>query len=164
MANRKAPQAAEAVATKEATDSDSSAAEAAQENTVQTPQTAEPKQENTAQTPEQATAAPEAPAPAGEEKTSEGQAQTPPESQEGQSDEGREPTATGDKDAQAEVRQEPPLEDVAVLAIRHRVAAWEQAALMRMMGWADGKMIADADYRAALAKLHGRRLGGGRMV
>ena len=44
------------------------------------------------------------------------------------------------------------------------VAAWEQAALMRMMGWADGKMIADADYRAALAKLHGRRLGGGRMV
>lgn len=135
MANRKAPQ----------------AAEAAQDNTAQTPQTTE-------QTP----AAPEAPA--GEEKTPEGPTQTPPESQEGQSDEGREPTATGDKDAQAEVRQEPPLEDVAVLAIRHRVAAWEQAALMRMMGWADGKMIAGADYRAALAKLHGRRLGGGRMV
>lgn len=100
----------------------------------QTTQTAETTLENAAQTPEQATAAPEAPAPAGEEKTA--------EVQEGH----------------------PLLEDVAVLAIRHRVAAFEQAALMRMMGWADGKMIADADYRAALAKLHVRRLGGGRMV
>lgn len=58
----------------------------------------------------------------------------------------------------------PLLEDIAALAVRHRVAAWEQAALARMMGWADGKMVTDAAYQAALAKLHGRRLGGGRMA
>lgn len=117
------------------------AAEAARDNTAQAPQTAERAPESAAQPPEQVAAAPEAPAPAGEEKTPEDQ-------------QGKEAT---DSDSIA-------LEDVAVLAIRHRVAAWEQAALMRMMGWADGKMIADADYRAALAKLHGRCLGGGRMV
>ena len=31
-----------------------------------------------------------------------------------------------------------------------------------MMGWADGKMLTDDEYEAALAKLSARHLGGGR--
>lgn len=58
----------------------------------------------------------------------------------------------------------PALEDLAVLAARHRVASWQQAALLRLMGWADGKMVSDADYQAALRKLQGRRMGGGRLA
>ncbi|WP_304737176.1 hypothetical protein [uncultured Desulfovibrio sp.] len=119
------------------------AAEAARENTTQAPQTAETVQENTAQTaasaPESATQPPEQPSASLEAQTT-------------------------DEKAQTENREEPALEDIAALAIRHRVAAWEQAALLRMMGWADGKMTTDAEYRAALARLHGRRLGGGRMA
>lgn len=145
----------------------------------QTTQAAETTLENAAQTPEQATAAPETPASAGEEKTAEVQ-----EVKDAQAEVRQEPHMPAGTRAAAQrseafaapnasdsecragraTEEYPLLEDVAVLAIRHRVAAFEQAALMRMMGWADGKMIADADYRAALAKLHVRRLGGGRMV
>ena len=56
------------------------------------------------------------------------------------------------------------LESLAVLANRHRVPGWQQAALMRMMGWDDGKMVTDAEYRMALDKLRSRRLGGGRLA
>ncbi len=56
----------------------------------------------------------------------------------------------------------PKLESLSVLADRHRVPSWQQAALVRYMGWADGKMLTDEEYRAALAKLSARRLGGGR--
>lgn len=121
--------------------------------TPEAPEQATAQKETTAQTqtsPEQTSAAPQAPAPEGE-----GQAQTPPEAPEEKKDE-------GDKPAQPEA--EAPVEDIAALAVRHRVAAWEQAALVRMMAWADGKKVTDAAYRAALAKLHGRRLGGGRMA
>ena len=127
--------------------------------TPQTPEGATAPQETTAPAqpaPEQTpTAPPEAPATEGEGKPKEGAAQTPPKSPAEKKDEGRKP-------AQAEATE--PVEDIAVLAVRHRVAAWEQAALMRMMAWADGKEVTDAAYRAALAKLHGRRLGGGRMA
>ncbi len=63
-----------------------------------------------------------------------------------------------------EVTYQPQLESLAVLADRHRVAGWQQAALMRMMGWDDGKMVTDAEYRMALDKLRSRRLGGGRLA
>ena len=55
------------------------------------------------------------------------------------------------------------LESLAALADRHRVPAWQEAALCRFMGWAEGKMVSDAEYQAALGKLNSRRLGGGRM-
>lgn len=58
----------------------------------------------------------------------------------------------------------PALESIAVLANRHRVPGWQQAALMRLMGWDDGKFVTDAEYRAALDRLRSRRLGGGRLA
>lgn len=56
----------------------------------------------------------------------------------------------------------PALESLSVLADRHRVPSWQQAALCRFMGWAEGKMLTDDEYRAALAGLTARHLGGGR--
>lgn len=56
------------------------------------------------------------------------------------------------------------LENLSVLADRHRVPSWQQAALCRFMGWEDGKMVRDAEYREALNSLKNRRLGGGRMA
>lgn len=55
----------------------------------------------------------------------------------------------------------PKLEHLSVLAERHRVPSWQQAALVRFMGWKDGKMASDAEYRAALTGLANRRIGGG---
>lgn len=57
----------------------------------------------------------------------------------------------------------PALESLALLADRYRVPTWQQAALARMMGWEEGKMVSNADYLDALNKLKTRRLGGGRM-
>lgn len=54
------------------------------------------------------------------------------------------------------------LVDLAVLADRHRVPSWMEAALCRMMGWETGKRVTDAAYKNALDKLKARRLGGGR--
>lgn len=54
------------------------------------------------------------------------------------------------------------LENLAVLADRHRIPAWQEAALCRFMGWADDKMVTNADYVDALDKLKTRRIGGGR--
>lgn len=58
--------------------------------------------------------------------------------------------------------QAPALESLAVLADRHRVPSWQQAALCRFMGWADGRLASDAEYRDALENLKRRRLCGGR--
>lgn len=58
--------------------------------------------------------------------------------------------------------QAPVLESLSVLAGRHRVPGWQQAALARFMGWADGKMLTDDEYREALKKLASRHIGGGR--
>lgn len=54
------------------------------------------------------------------------------------------------------------LQSLSVLAERHRVPSWQQAALCRFMGWADGKMLTDAEYDDALKKLAARHIGGGR--
>lgn len=54
------------------------------------------------------------------------------------------------------------LVDLAVLADRHRVPSWMEAALCRMMGWEAGKRVTDAAYKSAFDKLKARRLGGGR--
>ena len=35
---------------------------------------------------------------------------------------------------------------------------------MRMMGWDDGKMVTDEEYRNSLEQLRNRRLGGGRLA
>ena len=58
--------------------------------------------------------------------------------------------------------QTPVLESLSVLADRHRGPGWQQAALARFMGWADGKMLTDDEYREALKKLASRHIGGGR--
>ena len=58
--------------------------------------------------------------------------------------------------------QAPVLESLSVLADRHRVLGWQQAALARFMGWADGKMLTDNEYCDALKKLAWRHIGGGR--
>ena len=75
------------------------------------------------------------------------------------------PEAAGGKaKAKAAAKAEgPELESLAALADRHRVPAWQEAALCRFMGWAEGKMVSNAEYLAALGKLNSRRLGGGRM-
>lgn len=54
------------------------------------------------------------------------------------------------------------LESLSVLAARHRVPGWQQAALARFMGWAEGKALTDSEYKAALDALAVRRLCGGR--
>ena len=59
--------------------------------------------------------------------------------------------------------QAPALESLALLADRHRVPTWQQAALCRYMGWEDGKKVSNADYLDALDKIKTRRVGGGRM-
>ncbi len=57
----------------------------------------------------------------------------------------------------------PAPEGLAELANRHRVPAWQQAALVRLMGWAEGKQVTEEEYTAALESLKIRRVGGGRM-
>ena len=54
------------------------------------------------------------------------------------------------------------LQSLDVLADRHRVPAWQHAALLRLTGWADDKQVTDADYQKALDNLKVRRIGGGR--
>ena len=54
------------------------------------------------------------------------------------------------------------LESLGVLADRHRVPSWQQAALLRYAGWADDKLVTEAEYAEALEGLKNRRIGGGR--
>lgn len=140
------------------------------EESPETPENVDRKPEN--QT-EQASAAPEAvePAPGSLED------QRPPEKPEPDKEapalETVKPTAVASGSEQiaetagagelASPRMDPPLERLEVLADRHRVPTWQQAALCRYMGWEDGKMVADAAYLDALDKLKTRRVGGGRM-
>ena len=67
-----------------------------------------------------------------------------------------------EKDVEAPALESSELLSLSVLAARHRVASWQQAALCRYMGWADGKMLTDAEYGEALKQLAARHLGGGR--
>lgn len=57
---------------------------------------------------------------------------------------------------------DPKLETLSVLADRHRLATWEQAGILRLMGWADDKKVTAEEYEAALETLRRRRIGGGR--
>ena len=76
----------------------------------------------------------------------------------------RETSVDPQEDVAAVVRAEagPELESLSVLADRHRVPSWQQAALLRFMDWTDDKLVSDAAYRAALEELKYRRIGGGR--
>lgn len=67
-----------------------------------------------------------------------------------------------EKDVEAPSLESSELLSLSALADRHRVASWQQAALCRYMGWADGKMLTDAEYGEALKQLAARHLGGGR--
>lgn len=58
--------------------------------------------------------------------------------------------------------QEAALLTLDALADKHRVASWQQAALLRLTGWAAGKEVSEADYAAALNNLQYRRMGSGR--
>lgn len=44
-----------------------------------------------------------------------------------------------------------------------RLAAWQTAAVARMMGWAEGKLVSRREVENAVAMLSGRPQGGGRM-
>lgn len=80
---------------------------------------------------------------------------------ESRAEDGREQTpeapAAPETDAEA-----PQRESLSALAARHRVPSWQQAALCRYMGWADGKMLTDGEYGKALKQLAARHMGGGR--
>ena len=74
----------------------------------------------------------------------------------------RETSPDPKKDAEAPTREASDLLSLSALAARHRVPSWQQAALCRYMGWADGKMLTDEAYQAALNSLAQRHMGGGR--
>jgi hypothetical protein len=59
-------------------------------------------------------------------------------------------------------RQAEPLFSLDELAHTHRVPGWQAAALAQFMGWAPGKTVSGAEYKAALEQLDSRRQGGGR--
>ncbi|MFI3271826.1 MAG: hypothetical protein R3Y11_06980 [Pseudomonadota bacterium] len=61
-------------------------------------------------------------------------------------------------------KQDLPLLSLTTLADSHRVASWQQAALLRLMGWEDDKLVTDADYVRALESLKHRHMGGGRFM
>lgn len=48
------------------------------------------------------------------------------------------------------------------LALSFRVPTWQQAALLRLMGWTEDKSVSEAAYADALDALNSRRMGGGR--
>lgn len=72
------------------------------------------------------------------------------------------PADTQENVAAATEEPGPALESLSVLADRHRVPSWQQAALLRFMDWTDDRLVSDAAYRAALNELKYRRIGGGR--
>lgn len=75
---------------------------------------------------------------------------------------GETPPDTQEDVASAKENTRPALESLSVLADRHRVPSWQQAALLRFMDWTDDRLVSDAEYRAALDNLKYRRIGGGR--
>lgn len=75
---------------------------------------------------------------------------------------GETPPDTQEDVAAATEESSPVLESLSVLADRHRVPSWQQAALLRFMDWTDDRLVSDAEYRAALDNLKYRRIGGGR--
>lgn len=49
------------------------------------------------------------------------------------------------------------------LALAFRTPPWMQGALLRLMGWANGKMVTEDEYGRAVERLSGRKMGGGRL-
>ena len=54
------------------------------------------------------------------------------------------------------------LKNLNELALSFRVPTWQQAALLRLMGWTEDKSVSEAAYADALDALNSRRMGGGR--
>jgi hypothetical protein len=52
------------------------------------------------------------------------------------------------------------LKSITELADFFRLPTWQSAALHRLMGWAPGKRVTEAAYKAGLARLKNRRIGG----
>ena len=68
-------------------------------------------------------------------------------------------------DPQADVAREetgPVLESLSVLADRHRVSSWQQAALLRVTDGTGDSLVSDAADRAGVENREHRRIGGGR--
>ena len=55
------------------------------------------------------------------------------------------------------------LQSLDELALAFRTPSWMQGALMRMMGWEQGKMVTKDEYGQAVERLSGRKMGGGRL-
>jgi len=54
------------------------------------------------------------------------------------------------------------LEPLAVLVDRHRIPAWQEAALLRFMDWTGDRHVSEQEFKTALDALKTRRIGGGR--
>ena len=63
----------------------------------------------------------------------------------------------------ASVRQNENQASIENWASALNIPGWQHAALCRLMGWAAGKTVSEAEYRQGLAVLAGRRMGGGRL-
>ena len=101
--------------------------------------------------------APEKPELENQPGNGQGETQTPPPGGDKPATEGDDKPAAQNSEAQAKPAK---LESIEALADRHRVPAWQGAALTRLTGWASGKQVTDKEYKDALAKLKGRRIGG----
>ena len=58
---------------------------------------------------------------------------------------------------------EPVLMSISEFAMKHRLATWQTAALLRLMEWTPEKQVSESEFASALNILHSRRIGGGRM-
>lgn len=68
----------------------------------------------------------------------------------------------GITEASPEEQPDSELESLNVLADRHRVPTWQQAALLRFMDWNEDRMVSEDEYLDGLDALKNRRIGGGR--
>ena len=79
----------------------------------------------------------------------------------------REETAQTASDAPDDAKKpedaEPVLMSISELAMKHRLATWQTAALLRLMEWTPEKQVSESEFASALNILHSRRIGGGRM-
>lgn len=68
----------------------------------------------------------------------------------------------GKKDESLSNTERAALKQVAELAAMHDLKSWELAGLIRAEGWTDDKAVTNAEFAAAVTRLHSRRVGGGR--
>ncbi len=74
-----------------------------------------------------------------------------------------EPIAPPQPEPDASVKQNENRASIEAWSSRLNIPGWQHAALCRLMGWAAGKIVSEAEYRQGLAVLAGRRMGGGRL-